>query len=103
MRTGVGILSLIFGLPACAAATWGQLAPSPDAAPSSNAPAPPPEMPHATFRQTVDLVDLYFTVKKGRELVPHLNENNCSVLDDGVPQTIKSFVAETDEPLTLGI
>jgi len=52
----------------------------------------------------VNLVDLFFTVKdKNGELVPHLTRNDCTVLEDKVPQTLKSFVAETDQPLTLGI
>jgi VWFA-related protein len=52
----------------------------------------------------VNLVDLFFTVKdKSGELVPHLTRNDCTVLEDKVPQTLKSFVAETNQPLTLGI
>ncbi len=52
----------------------------------------------------MNLVDLFFTVKdKNGNLVPHLNKEICSVLEDKVPQTLKSFVAETDQPLTLGI
>ncbi len=58
----------------------------------------------ATFKQTVNLVDLFFTVKdKNGNLVPHLTRNECTVLEDKAPQTLKSFVAETDQPLTLGI
>ncbi|MGB7266050.1 MAG: VWA domain-containing protein [Terracidiphilus sp.] len=99
------IAVLLVGLPVFAAAGWAQLAPSPDAPPVSTAPAPPPdETPMATFKQTVNLVDLFFTVKdKNGNLVPHLNKEMCSVLEDKVPQTVKSFVAETDQPLTLGI
>jgi VWFA-related protein len=52
----------------------------------------------------VNLVDLFFTVKDNHgRLVPHLSEQDCSVLDDKVPQTLKSFVAETNQPLSLGI
>jgi len=58
----------------------------------------------ATFKQTVNLVDLFFTVKDNKgNLVPHLNQQNCSVQEDKAPQTLKSFVAETNQPLTLGI
>jgi len=100
-----GILSLAFGLPAFAVAGWGQLAPSPDAPPVSNAPAPPPnENPVGTLKVNVNLVDLFFTVKdKNGELVPHLNRDDCTVLEDKVPQTLKNFMAETNQPLTLGI
>lgn len=81
-----------------------QLAPSPDAPPVSNAPAAPEEDSVATFKIEVNLVDLLFTVKdKNGNLVPHLTKNDCSVQEDKVPQTLKSFVAETSQPLTLGI
>ena len=103
VRIGVALLSLaLLWLPA---AGWAQLAPSPDAPPVSTAPAPPPDQqPVATFKLNVNLVDLFFTVrdKKG-ELVPHLTKNECTISEDKVPQTIKTFVAETDLPLTLGI
>jgi len=105
MRLPYGILALAIGLPAFAAAGWAQLAPSPDAPPVSTAPAPPPDdIPMATFKQSVNLVDLFFTVKdKSGNLIPHLNQQNCSVDENKVPQTLKSFVAETNQPLTLGI
>jgi VWFA-related protein len=99
------ILSVVIGLPAFAVAGWAQLAPSPDAAPVSTAPAPAPdETPVATFKQSVNLVDLFFTVKdKNGNLVPHLTQQNCVVNENKDPQTLKSFVTETNEPLTLGI
>jgi len=98
-------LGLTFCLPACGVAGWAQLAPSPDAPPVSNAPAPPPdETPVASFKVNVNLVDLFFTVKdKNGNLVPHLNQQNCTVDENKVPQTLKNFVAETNQPLTLGI
>ncbi|MGB0066180.1 MAG: VWA domain-containing protein [Terracidiphilus sp.] len=99
-------MALALGLPAMAVAGWAQLAPSPDAPPVSNAPAPPPDEtpPAAKFRINVNLVDLFFTVKDGKgELVPHLTQQNCSVEENKLPQTLKTFVAETDLPLNLGI
>lgn len=95
---------LLLALPASTAA-WGQLAPSPDAPPVSNAPAAPEDdQSVATFKLEVNLVNLFFTVKdKNNELVPHLTKNDCSVTEDKAPQTLKTFVAETDLPLTLGI
>src|ERR1700722_12310921 len=105
MRLPSVIVALVVGLPAFAVAGWAQLAPSPDAAPVSTAPAPSPdETPVATFKQSVNLVDLFFTVKdKNGNLVPHLTQQNCKVDENKDPQTLKSFVAETNEPLTLGI
>jgi VWFA-related protein len=84
---------------------WSQLAPLPDESPVSTAPGPPPdEKQNAIFEQDVNLVDMFFTVKRSDgNLVPHLNQQNCSVRDDKVPQTFKSFVAENNVPLNLGI
>jgi VWFA-related protein len=105
MRLRNGIFSLALALPAFAVAARAQLAPSPDAPPVSTAPAPPVEdAPDATYKVNVNLVDLFFTVKdKNGNLVPHLNQQNCSVEENKEPQTFKSFVAQTDLPLTLGI
>ena len=100
-----GLIVFLLGLPSLTAAGWAQLAPSPDAPPVSTAPAPPPEEQSvATFKVNVNLVDVFFTVKdKNGNLVPHLTKSDCSISEDKIPQTLKSFVAETDQPLTLGI
>jgi len=105
MLLRVGTIAVVLGLPVLSAAAWGQLAPSPDAPPVSTAPAAPPdETPMATFKQTVNLVDLFFTVKdKNNNLVPHLTRSECSASEDKTPQEWKNFTAETNEPLTLGI
>ena len=105
MRLRKVIVALVIGLPAFAVAGWAQLAPSPDAAPVSTAPAPAPdETPVATFKTSVNLVDMFFTVKdRTGNLVPHLTQQNCTVEENKEPQTLKTFVAETNQPLTLGI
>ncbi|MFY9561991.1 MAG: VWA domain-containing protein [Terriglobales bacterium] len=57
-----------------------------------------------TFKVNVEVVQLFFNVKdKHGALVPSLTKDNFDVLEDGKPQTIKYFKAETDLPLTLGI
>jgi VWFA-related protein len=101
-RTRALLTLLAFGCPA--AAVQAQLAPSPDASPVSNAPAPAPEEETGpTLKIQVNLVDVFFTVTgKGGELVPHLTTGDCSVSEDKTPQTLKSFQAETNLPLTLG-
>ncbi|MGA2218412.1 MAG: hypothetical protein ABSG51_10025, partial [Terracidiphilus sp.] len=64
MRFRLGVAGLLFGLPVLSAAGWGQLAPSPDAPPVSNAPAQVDDSESAaTFKVQVNLVDLFFTVK----------------------------------------
>ena len=56
------------------------------------------------FRKNVNLVNVFFTVKdKHGTLVPNLNKDQFEILENGKPQTIKYFSAETNQPLTLGI
>jgi VWFA-related protein len=94
---------LLLGLPALLPAV-AQLAPSPDAPPVSTAPVPPEEAPGTLLKLNVDLVNVLFTVKdKSGNLVPHLTQGDCAVSEDNQPQTLKSFVAETRQQLTLGI
>ncbi len=100
-----GVAALLLGLPGVSGAAWAQLAPSPDAPPVSTAPAQPEDdQSVATFKLQVNLVDLFFTVKdKQGNLVPHLTRDDCTVSEDKQPQKLKTFVAETHLPLTLGI
>jgi VWFA-related protein len=99
------IAALLLSLLVLVPAAWAQLAPSPDAPPVSMAPGPASEQePMATIKLNVNLVDLFFTVKdKAGHLVPHLTRDDCTVSEDNQPQSLKSFVAETHQPLTLGI
>jgi VWFA-related protein len=101
----LGVSALILSLSAFPATGWAQLAPSPDAPPVSNAPPPAPEEESvATFKLQVNLVDVFFTVKaKDGTLVPHLTKDDCTISEDKAPQKLKSFVAETQQPITLGI
>ena len=105
MRIRWMLAALLVVLPVVSTAAWGQLAPSPDAPPVSTAPAQPADdQSVATFKFNVNLVSVFFTVKaKDGTLVPHLGKDDCTVSEDKQPQTLKSFVAETDLPLTLGI
>jgi VWFA-related protein len=105
MRKRLQVAALLLALPGTPAAVRAQLAPSPDAPPVSNAPAQPADQQSvATFHVNVNLVDVVFTVKdKSGNLVPHLTRNDCTIDEDKTPQTLKTFVAETNQPLTLGI
>lgn len=105
MHMRIRIAAFLLIAPWLGTAGWAQLAPSPDAPPVSHAPAPVEDQtPVATFKLNVNLVDLYFTVKDSKgNLVPHLTKSDCAVLEDKAPQSLKNFVAETDQPLTLGI
>jgi len=57
-----------------------------------------------TFTANVNVVNLFFNVKdKHGNLIPALTKNDFQVFEDGKPQTIKYFSAESNQPLTLGI
>ncbi|MGZ4788900.1 MAG: VWA domain-containing protein [Terriglobales bacterium] len=57
-----------------------------------------------TFTSNVNVVNVFFNVKdKHGNLIPNLTKDDFQVLEDGKPQTIKYFSAESNQPLTLGI
>ena len=58
----------------------------------------------STLKVNVNVVQLFFNVKdKKGALIPSLAKDDFQMLEDGKPQTIKYFTAESDLPLTLGI
>ncbi|PSH03130.1 MAG: VWA domain-containing protein [Acidobacteria bacterium] len=58
----------------------------------------------ATLKVNVQVVNLYCTVKdKHGTLIPNLKKEDFRVSEDGKPQTIKYFAAESNQPLTLGM
>ena len=72
----------------------------------SNANQKPPDsqQPTETLKLNVNIVQLFFNVKdKHGALIPNLTKDDFEVLEDGKPQTIKYFTAESNLPLTLGI
>src|SRR3974390_763556 len=57
-----------------------------------------------TLKVQVNVVQLFFNVKdKHGMLIPSQTKDDFDILEDGKPQTIKYFTAESDLPLTLGI
>src|SRR6202521_4304543 len=57
-----------------------------------------------TLKVNVNIVQLFFNVKdKKGGLIPNLTKDDFEILEDGKPQTIKYFAAESNLPLTLGI
>jgi VWFA-related protein len=64
----------------------------------------PQDEPITTLKVNVQVVNLYFNVKdKRRALIPNLKKEDFQVTEDGKPQTIKYFAAESNQPLTLGL
>lgn len=57
-----------------------------------------------TLKVRVNVVQLFFNVKdKKGALIPNQTKNDFELFEDGKPQTIKYFTAESNLPLTLGI
>jgi len=62
------------------------------------------QAPSETLKVNVNVVGLFFNVKdKHGTLLPNLTKTDFDVLEDGKPQTIKYFSADSNLPLTLGI
>src|SRR5579864_2636859 len=60
--------------------------------------------PTETLKVNVNVVQLFFNVKdKHGALIPNLTKDDFEISEDGKPQTIKYFAAESNLPLTLGI
>jgi VWFA-related protein len=64
-------------------------------------PPDPDQVP--TFKAGVDVVNIFFTVRKGNTLIPNLKKEDFQVSEEGKPQVIKFFTAESNLPLTMGI
>ncbi len=57
-----------------------------------------------TLKVRVNVVQLFFNVKdKKGALIPSQTKDDFELLEDGKPQTVKYFTAESNLPLTLGI
>jgi VWFA-related protein len=60
--------------------------------------------PIDTFRVDVSVVNIFFNVKdKHGALLPNLKKEDFQIFEDGQPQKIKYFAADSNLPLTLGI
>jgi len=65
---------------------------------------PADQNPTETLKVNVNIVQLFFNVKdKHGALIPNLTKDEFQISEDGQPQTIKYFNAETNLPLTLGV
>jgi len=60
--------------------------------------------PTTTLKVNVNVVQLFFNVKdKHGALIPNLTKDDFEIAEDGKPQTIKYFTAESNLPLTIGM
>jgi VWFA-related protein len=98
------VLLLVLLVAGITAANAQQSAPSPDNKPDQNHQDQDQDQSAATLKVNVNVVQLFFNVKDKRgALIPNLTKNDFQILEDGKPQTIKYFAAESNLPLTLGI
>ena len=84
-----------------------QVLPSPDAPPVSHAPDTSNQiikMKVPKLKVNVNLVNFYFTAfNRHHGLVDDLTREDCKLDENGVPQKIKDWTADANQPLTLGI
>src|SRR5579863_5693553 len=74
--------------------------------PSQSASSEPQDnqKPSETLKVNVNVVQLFFNVKdKHGALIPNLTKDDFDIAEDGKPQTVKYFTAESNLPLTLGM
>ncbi len=70
----------------------------------SKQPSDQDQNPSETLKVNVNVVQLFFNVKdKHGALIPNLTKDDFTIAEDGKPQTIKYFTAESNLPLTLGM
>jgi len=97
-------LLLLFLFAGLSAASAQQSGSSPDNRPDQARQDQDQDQSAATLKVNVNVVQLFFNVKDKRgALIPSLTKNDFQILEDGKPQTIKYFAAESNLPLTLGI
>jgi VWFA-related protein len=97
-------LALVLLFAGLSAANAQQTAASPDNRPDQNRQDQDQDQSAATLKVNVNVVQLFFNVKDKRgALIPNLAKTDFQILEDGKPQTIKYFAAESNLPLTLGI
>jgi VWFA-related protein len=84
-----------------AAAAFAQQTPAPPSSPARESDA---QKIDETLKIRVNVVQLFFNVKdKHGSLIPNLTKDDFEIHEDGTPQTVKYFAAESNLPLTLGI
>jgi VWFA-related protein len=105
----VAPLAALFGLnlilAAAVPAALGQEAPSAGAPPPASSAAGEVEdnSPVETLKVKVRLVNVYFSVRDKNGFITNLHKDDCSIMEDKAPQTIKNFTQEKNLPLTIGI
>jgi VWFA-related protein len=91
-------------LPALALAALAPLSLAQQSSEPTQSQQPADQNPSETLKINVNVVQLFFNVKdKKGGLIPNLKKEDFEIAEDGKPQTIKYFTAETNLPLTIGM
>src|SRR3954451_6406902 len=82
-----------------------QEAPSPGGPPPSSSAAPQPVEGEdvQTLKVSVNLVNVYFSVRDKSGYITNLHKEDCSIYEDKALQKTKNFTQEKNLPLTIGI
>ena len=82
-----------------------QKAPSPGGPPPASKAEPQPvDIGNIeTLKVNVNLVNVYFSVRDKNGYITNLHKDDCTILEDKVPQKTKNFTQEKNLPLTIGI
>ena len=110
-RLLAGWSSVVVGILIAGLALAAEPAPAQSGSPSSGTAAgsvdsqqSETEKSDETLKVNVNVVGVFFNVKdKHGALIPNQTKDDFEVFEDGKPQTIKYFTAESNLPLTLGI
>src|ERR1700692_414228 len=84
---------------------YGQEPPSPGGPPpaSDAAPAPVDIGNVSTLSVKTSLVNVFFSARDKNGFITSLRKDDCALVEDKAPQTIKNFTQEKNLPLTIGI
>lgn len=103
LSVGLLLVAVLFGSILVFAQQQNPAAPPPPP-PAAAQGQEPPQQSGTTFRATVYLVDVLFTVLDRRnKLVATLEKQDFKVLDDNISQEIRYFSKQSDLPLRIGM
>jgi VWFA-related protein len=103
------VFALSIALLPCGSAAYGhaygQEAPSPGGPPpESDAPPAPVDIGNvSTLSVKTSLVNVFFSARDKNGFITSLRKDDCGLIEDKAPQTIKNFTQEKNLPLTIGI
>jgi VWFA-related protein len=104
LRATASVVFFFFFLAAVSGAVRPAFAQSSNTPQAGGAQQSDTEKSDQTLKVNVNVVGVFFNVKdKHGALIPNQTKDDFEVFEDGKPQTIKYFTAESNLPLTLGI